>query len=69
MSKNNQTYINKEQNRRLTLLEKQFIEASRHYNDEIGAVKVSIAKIETNQKINLAIMIMILGSIAALLLK
>ena len=69
MAENNQTYINKEQDRRLTFLEKQFIEANHHYNEEIGAIKVSVAKIEATQKINLTVMILILGAIVALFLK
>ena len=62
-------FRNKEQDRRLTFLEKQFIEANHHYNEEIGAIKVSVAKIEVTQKINLAVMILILGAITALFLK
>lgn len=58
-------YRNQMQDERLSKIE-EHIEI---INGELSSVKVSVAKIETNQKINLGVMILILGSIIALFLK
>lgn len=69
MSKYSPAYVNKEQDRRLALLEEKFVEVGQHYNEEIGKIKIDIATIKANQKINLGVMFIILTAIVGLFLK
>ena len=68
MPENNQKgnhYRNQIQDERLSKVERH-IEI---INDELSSIKVSVAKIEVSQKLNLAVMTLILGAIVALFLK
>lgn len=70
MPKNNVSKIvNKEQDRRITSLEEQFIQVCAKYNEEIGDIQIKLTELSTNQKFLLWFMFAILGGIIGLFFK
>ena len=62
-------YQNKIQDERITRLEDQFANVCSKYNEEIGEVKVNIARLATNQRTLLWFMFAVLGGVISLWLK